>query len=185
MAAAGKRPDSCLGAALGSIKYIGTDGKKQDTYSVFASFGGDFSAAGGGKAGINQFFATGIAAQNLAKNKEVAAALTVTEPDAAAAKAATEQARLSTQVALRALGAKDGTSSGDTKIKLTDEAIVCWNKGRIAYAQVAHSKLDTVDKELADAFDSQDEADLRDGIEASPDRILLISEITKSVCPAS
>lgn len=54
-------------------KYQGTaDGKKVDTYSVFASFGGGVTAGSETSAGLSQFFATGIAAQNLGENSAAA-----------------------------------------------------------------------------------------------------------------
>lgn len=55
----------------------GESRKETDTYSVFASFGGDFSGASGGRAALAQFFATGIAAQRLGENPRIDMALSV------------------------------------------------------------------------------------------------------------
>jgi hypothetical protein len=63
-------------------KYIGMNEKQQDAYSVFASFGGSFSGGGAAKAGLSQFFATGIAAQNLGKNPTAANMVSVQPVDA-------------------------------------------------------------------------------------------------------
>lgn len=73
---------------VGTLKYqgqaeTGVEGKGgTDAYSVFASFGADIKGAakaGGPEAavGLAQFFATGIAAQRLAQNKQVVSALSL------------------------------------------------------------------------------------------------------------
>ncbi len=62
-------------------KYIGVDGAKKDTYSVFASFGGDFNGGSKTGAGLSQFFATGIAAQNLGKSSAAANMVSVQPVD--------------------------------------------------------------------------------------------------------
>lgn len=56
-------------ASAQDLKYLGKeDAKKEDTYSVLASFGADFKASGaGGGGGIAQYFATGMAARKLAE----------------------------------------------------------------------------------------------------------------------
>jgi len=56
--------DAAAADAVGR-KYIGTDGDKKDTYSVFASFGGTFGSGKQNDIALSQFFATGIAAQHL------------------------------------------------------------------------------------------------------------------------
>lgn len=56
-------------------KYIGVDDKRKDTYSVYASFGGEFGAGTENKAALSQFFATGIAAQNISENAKAAASM--------------------------------------------------------------------------------------------------------------
>lgn len=72
---------------LQSRKYVGSaetrDGKPvgTDAYSVFASFGANIKGdSAGGSVGLAQFFATGIAAQRLASNSQVANALSVQPP---------------------------------------------------------------------------------------------------------
>ena len=70
------------GPDIEKVKYTGTAGSNgaegKDTYSVFASFGGEFSGGpSGGSAGLAQFFATGIAAQRLGNNAEAVKALRV------------------------------------------------------------------------------------------------------------
>ncbi len=81
-------------------KYVGSaeprDGKPggTDAYSVFASFGADITGNGtGGKVGLAQFFATGIAAQRLAANSQVASALSVQPPETGVAMAAASAAQ--------------------------------------------------------------------------------------------
>ncbi|MEM6624630.1 MAG: hypothetical protein AAF674_20600 [Pseudomonadota bacterium] len=73
------------------------DGK--DAYSVFASFGAKFSGEASvgevsGSGGLAQFFATGIAAQRLAANPGVEAALKINNPGAAGAEADAKQAEV-------------------------------------------------------------------------------------------
>jgi hypothetical protein len=64
-------------------KYIGEDGtNRKDAYSVFASFGSEFSSGTGNKAALSQFFATGIAAQNLGKNNSASSMVSVQPTDA-------------------------------------------------------------------------------------------------------
>lgn len=81
-----------------SCKFIGVsdDGKSIDTYSVLASFGGEASAGGGSDGAeaeveIIQYFATGLAARELAKNAGAAAVNT----DAPPAKADVKDNRVS------------------------------------------------------------------------------------------
>lgn len=67
--------------AAGVDATVGGNESEKDTYSVFASFGGDASAATGkGRVAVAQFFATGIAAQRLGSNPS-AARLVSTAPD--------------------------------------------------------------------------------------------------------
>ena len=96
-----KQPGTCTEA---NCKFTGTDnqGVKTDTYSVLASFGATFG--GGSEAGANarvnakgglaQFFATGIAAQNLATSGG-ARLVSIQSPDAEAAALAIENANAS------------------------------------------------------------------------------------------
>lgn len=70
-----------------------------DSYSVFASFGAKFSGSAGaadvqGSGGLAQFFATGVAAQKLAGNPNVEAALKVNNPGAASGEAEKAQAEV-------------------------------------------------------------------------------------------
>lgn len=58
-------------------KYIGIDDKRRDTYSVFASFGANFAAGTQNEAALSQFFATGIAAQNLGQSLTAASMVSV------------------------------------------------------------------------------------------------------------
>ncbi|MEW8050038.1 MAG: hypothetical protein AB2809_06620 [Candidatus Thiodiazotropha sp.] len=73
--------EECDPSIAGELKYIaqskgikankGGAIQESDTYSVFASFGGQTSGgAGSAKLGVAQFFATGIAAQRLGANPE-------------------------------------------------------------------------------------------------------------------
>lgn len=95
--------DKYVSFAAGIANAKGGAAAEIDTYSVFASFGGrgslGFSGAGGTMA---QFFATGIAAQRLGANPQIAAALNsdgekpaeeAAKADAEKAKAAQEQAK--------------------------------------------------------------------------------------------
>lgn len=94
-------PKTCGVSEVDKAKYVGTDSGKQDAYSVFASFGAKFSGEGGSggskaEGGLAQFFATGVAAQKLAGNQNVEAALSVKSSDAemAAAQARANSALL-------------------------------------------------------------------------------------------
>jgi hypothetical protein len=52
---------------MSGLKYAGNQGGDRDTYSVLASFGADIkNGSGGAGVGIAQYFATGIAARELA-----------------------------------------------------------------------------------------------------------------------
>ncbi|MCG7985336.1 MAG: hypothetical protein JAY90_21650 [Candidatus Thiodiazotropha lotti] len=73
--------EECDPSIAGELKYVGKSkgidaekgGKNEesDTYSVFASFGGQTSGGtGSAKLGVAQFFATGIAAQRLGANPD-------------------------------------------------------------------------------------------------------------------
>lgn len=88
----GANPANCVEAFLDASKYVserttpGENGEpdvtSRDAYSVFASLGADFSGSTGGRAALAQFFATGIAAQELAANTEIQRALAVETPGA-------------------------------------------------------------------------------------------------------
>ncbi|MFZ6818375.1 hypothetical protein [Undibacterium sp. Ji22W] len=96
-----KQPGPCTDP---NCKFTGVDnqGNKTDTYSVLASFGATFgggSEAGSNarvnaKGGLAQFFATGIAAQNLATSGG-ARLVSVQSPDAEATALAIENANAS------------------------------------------------------------------------------------------
>jgi hypothetical protein len=82
------------GLSDGGIKYVGHEHKSaeitnMDAYSVFASFGADVLAKSG-SVGINQFFATGLAARNLAANPNIHRAMSL-EPDSAAVTTSKDQ----------------------------------------------------------------------------------------------
>lgn len=90
--------DTSDDAVDGSSKFKGKSGKKdaeyeEDTYSVFASFGGN---AKGGKDGaqlaVAQFFATGIAAQRLGANPAAAQLVSVQSPGTEAINQANKRA---------------------------------------------------------------------------------------------
>jgi hypothetical protein len=69
-------------AAKGVSPEVGGKVLEQDTYSVFASFGGDASAGSGrGRVALAQFFATGIAAQRLGSNPSAARLVSTSEID--------------------------------------------------------------------------------------------------------
>lgn len=67
-------PTATLGELSVNCKFIGTqnDARDQDAYSVLASFGTKYDASAGGNpkvgGGIAQYFATGLAARELAKH---------------------------------------------------------------------------------------------------------------------
>jgi len=124
-----------LGAAAkytaeAETQFVGNDGnpkgeklKSVDTYSVLASFGGEFSGEAGLQgehgtstmnAGLAQVFATGIAAQRLADNPNIVRALAVQPADAEIADAAKETAKAEKERAdavTRLLEAETRTSS--------------------------------------------------------------------------
>lgn len=56
-------------------KYQSADDKKKDAYSTFGSFGGTFGAGSETKGAISQFFATGMAAQNISSQPFAAASM--------------------------------------------------------------------------------------------------------------
>ncbi|MCG8441246.1 MAG: hypothetical protein MI723_05480, partial [Caulobacterales bacterium] len=90
----GSSTNTGCGSADGP-KYIGESGfGARDAYSVFASFGanieGGAAAETEGKVGLAQFFATGLAAQELARRPSITQALALQRSDAADAGAAAE-----------------------------------------------------------------------------------------------
>ena len=88
-----------IGYRIHPCSLVAWDGKKQDSYSVLASFGADFggqvdSTQAKAKAGLAQYFATGIAAQILAARG--GAALVSTGPAALAATLTADDALVQT-----------------------------------------------------------------------------------------
>jgi hypothetical protein len=88
-----------IGYRIHPCSLVAWDGKKQDSYSVLASFGADFggqvdSTQAKAKAGLAQYFATGIAAQILAARG--GAALVSTGPAAMAATLTADDALVQT-----------------------------------------------------------------------------------------
>lgn len=77
-----KKDDGSVEIDKEGSKYIGKNDKVEDTYSVFASFGGKFAAGTNNQAALSQFFATGIAAQNLGKSHSAANMVSVQPVDA-------------------------------------------------------------------------------------------------------
>jgi hypothetical protein len=178
--------DKCLAALQGKVKYIGTADGREDTYSVFASFGGEFSGSGGGKAALAQFFATGIAAQNLAKNAGIERSLVVQGANDERVAAAEEQARMATQIALRSQGAEAIRPVAAANLSIIDKTMICWNRNRTDYATAVHAKLDSSDLPLAKMFDGTGEnaeAELRGALEQSPGSLAAIGEVTTAKCP--
>jgi hypothetical protein len=122
-------------------KYIGTDGTKTDTYSVFASFGGEFGSGTQNKAALSQFFATGIAAQNLGDNSAAAKMISVQPVEAEA---------LESQKIISALHKE----LGDIKIKeieLKQKKIVSDRQAKAAVIVMKVTKADgSIDDKLLD-----------------------------------
>lgn len=98
-----ERNKICMATVLPQAKYVsmssGIDSGKGganleiDTYSVFASFGARGGVSGSGaQGGLAQVFATGIAAQRLAANPQVGAALNAAAPQAVIAQARANEA---------------------------------------------------------------------------------------------
>jgi len=122
-------------------KYIGVDGDKKDTYSVFASFGGEFGAGTQNKAALSQFFATGIAAQHLGASKAAAKMISVQPVEAEA---------LENQKLISALQKE----LGDTKIKeikLKQKRVVSERQAKAAVIVMKVAKADgSIDDKLLD-----------------------------------
>jgi len=88
-------PEPCNQADVEECMFIGTQGKNKDTYAVLATFGADISgrANSGAEAavGISQYFSSGHAAIELAKNGGAAAVSTGPAAKASAEQSALEQ----------------------------------------------------------------------------------------------
>lgn len=111
----GRDSNSCAAGSTCSETpyYAGTrqssaDAGSRDAYSVFASFGAKF---GGGAAntegGLAQFFATGIAAQELGKNTSIGNALAIQPADAQAVQTVTQASAQAIDVLSTALTASE------------------------------------------------------------------------------
>lgn len=82
-----------VGKAGGVDKSRGGSSYEEDTYSVFASFGGSAKASGdGGAVAVAQFFATGIAAQRLGANPGATRLVSAATGNAATVRDAEERA---------------------------------------------------------------------------------------------
>lgn len=159
-------PIGCLRALSQDIKYTGSGGGRTDTYSVFASFGADTGASGGGKATLAQFFATGVAAQRLAGNPNVEQALIGEEPDADRAKAAeraAKEAKAERDAVLRDAGAKWIDARATEDVSALDAAMACWRNDAAAYRAKASEKLGANDPLVA-ILNRQNEAEVRNGL---------------------
>ncbi len=147
MKQSGSTASSCLGGALKGIKYVGSEGDRKDTYSVFASFGADFGATGGGRAALSQFFATGIAAQHLAEDPDITRALVVKEPAAEVV----DDAR----ALLRAKGAQEIEDIVTVTVATQSSVLECWIANKAAYASAAESALSSKYPALIKALKDQ------------------------------
>lgn len=170
-------PEQCLAVVADAIKYVGRAGDKSDTYSVFASFGGEFSGSGGGKVALAQFFATGIAAQKLAERPEAARALKAEDGTAQLVSAQQDEIER-----LRAAGAAEGKPAADEAKKLIDSAVACWNKDRTAYRAAAAGQL-AADSDLLRLITGDDEGALRSWMAMSLAEQPKVKAITTATCP--
>lgn len=88
-------PTPCNEADVENCMFIGTQGEDKDTYAVLATFGADISGSGNSgteaAVGISQYFSSGHAAIELAKNGGAAAVSTGIAAKASAEKSALEQ----------------------------------------------------------------------------------------------
>lgn len=175
-------PEGCLAALAADIKYVGANGAQRDTYSVFASFGGDFSGgANGAKAGLAQFFATGIAAQNLANKQEVTRALKAESVDTQVANAQKETIDAQKQ-ALEAERAARMQTVINTARGIEDAAIACWSDHRADFRKNATG---LTGRGWPAALAGTDDKKLREVIGNYPSDLDRLSEITKQTCPTS
>jgi hypothetical protein len=182
-------PVNCLKALAQDVKYTGRYADRSDTYSVFASFGGDFGASGGGKAALAQFFATGVAAQRLADNPNVEQALSAKEADAQVvdqAKKAAEQANAERIAALRQLGVEPAEVVVIPLAAAINKSITCWNGNRTAFRAKAKQELTGNRASIAAAFEPDDEAMVRGTLGLtvnSNDDATALNAVTSAVCP--
>ncbi|MDZ4814330.1 MAG: hypothetical protein SGI99_17230, partial [Pseudomonadota bacterium] len=110
-----------LGEAKGVSNQVGGSTLESDTYSVFASFGGEASGGTGtAKAAVAQFFATGIAAQRLGASDN-ASKLISTSPVDAEGEQAKGQVQMLQSTVDTLSSAKATQATGDTdRSKITD-----------------------------------------------------------------
>jgi hypothetical protein len=167
----------CLGAVAKDVKYVGSAPGQKDAYSVFASFGGDFSAGGGGQAALAQFFATGIAAQRLAENPTTPNALKAEEPDAQVVTAQRDEI-----ARLRAEGAALAAPATQATVTLIDKAVTCWNGQRNAYRQRAANEAG-LNADLLTAIRGDDEGGFRTLAAMMINEHPRLAAITQAVCP--
>lgn len=180
-------PVNCLRALSRDIKYYGTDGKRVDTYSVFGSFGATGSARGGGEAQLAQFFATGIAAQELAGNTRINEALIAKDADAelvAAERARADAAEKRYLDALEAQGQLEARAPIEATGTAVDALVACWKKDAATAKQAATNL--GVQSNIPSALAQSTEATVRSallsgGFGATYDADLV--KVTNSACP--
>lgn len=166
----------CLGGLMGHVKYVGKADQRSDTYSVFASFGGDFGASGGGKAALAQFFATGIAAQELAKRPEAARALKAEEGNAQLLSAQQEEIDR-----LRAQGAEAVAPAIVIAQTTTRGALACWAKDRATYAAEVQKQGGNAD--LVQVLQGTNETNARNAITLFVSEHSKLQAATTAICP--
>ncbi len=144
-------------------KYVGSaeprDGKPggTDAYSVFASFGADITGNGtGGKVGLAQFFATGIAAQRLAANSQVASALSVQPEKTGVAMATAGAALTDEQVLDRAQAIKDETTANSAAARAAACASLAPDGATLIAAKLGVPATDAFYKRVAAAKSADD-----------------------------
>lgn len=175
------KPEACIAALRDEVKYVGQAGDRTDTYSTFASFGAEFAGGGtGAKAGLAQFFATGIAAQRLAERDQIYRALKVEDPD----EAAVDDARQVTQAALRTLGEGQGSVLAGPQVTAVTQIASCWNANRAAFRARAKTDLGAgADAGVIAVIDADDEANFRTMLSLYPDERAKLVGTASAVCP--
>jgi hypothetical protein len=180
-------PVACLRSLSQDIKYTGSGEGRTDTYSVFASFGADTGASGGGKATLAQFFATGVAAQKLANNPNVEKALIAKEATAEqvdAANAAADEAKAERNAALRKAGVPliDPVATSDSGT--VDAAIACWRDHRADYRAKAAEMLGDSHQDLVSILKNENEAEVIGGLRLHGPDASALAPVTQAVCTA-
>jgi hypothetical protein len=179
-------PIGCLRALSQDVKYTGSGEGRTDTYSVFASFGADTGASGGGKATLAQFFATGVAAQKLANNPNVEQALIAKEATAEQVQAAEKAAR-EAKAERNAMLRKEGIDLMDPIVQpdvaAVDAAIICWRDHRADYRAKAAELLGSSRPDLVEVLKKDSEADVHDSLRLNaPDSAAALASVTGAVC---